>query len=356
MTETDHARLLLAILDRRWDEAEALVRRDPVDPQRFYDLCLQADLPTWLHVLLSDANRLDLVGPEVADRLAVFRKKIRADNMLLLGRAEQAIELLAAAGITPVALKGLDLLHRVYGSIDERILDDVDLLIRPGELPAAIAALEHAGWHAPPDPQRTHYIRSSHHLPLCSPGPIGVEFELHWNLAQEMRYAIDSEGLIDRALPLEVGSHRILRLDDHDHVAHQLLHHFTHYFDRRVKWAVDLNLLARAEGFEWERVVSRIREWGATAACGMSLQHLKKLFPGWIPDSMLRALPVAAWRRLLALPLRSPHPLDLYRATRRRPVQLYLAAVALERPSLMPRWLAHRALRDRHPTDHPLDS
>ena len=182
-----------------------------------------------------------------------------------------------------------------------------------------------------------------------------VDFEIHWNLAQEMRYRIDQEGLLARAVPLEIGGRQVLRMDDHDNVAHLLLHHFTHYFDRRTKWAVDLEILTRDARFDWSVVVDRVREWGATAAVGMSLLHLQKLFPEWIPHSVVEALPVSGWRRLLCRPLVATHPLELFRNTRRRWVQLYLAAVLLERPSMLPRWLTHRATRTARSGSNPLD-
>jgi hypothetical protein len=355
MSEHDHARLLLAIVRGRWDEANALARRSPVPAESFVDLCMQGDVPTWVHARLADEGRSDLVGEAAMEHLARTRARVRNDNLLLIARAEQALGALLDAGIVPVALKGLDLLHRVYENFDERTLDDVDLLIRPNQLSAAVAALEAQGWEPPPEPKRTHYIRSSHHLPMRSPGPVTVDFEIHWNLAQEMRYRIDEQGLHARAVPLEIGGRSVLRMDDHDLVAHLLLHHFTHYFDRRLKWAIDLEMISRDPRFDWAVVVERTRSWGATAVVGASLLHLHKMFPEWIPDRALAGLRVTAWRRALLGPLRSTHPLDLLRDTRRRWVQLYVAAVLLENPFLMPRWLAHRATRDRREGVNPLD-
>jgi hypothetical protein len=198
-------------------------------------------------------------------------------------------------------------------------------------------------------------VRSSHHLPLHEPGPLGVDLELHWNLAQEDRYRIDPRGLFDRSEPLEVGDHATRRLSDADLVAHLLVHHLSHYFDRRLKWVVDLEHIAAVPGFSWEAVVDRVRSWGAVVASGISLRHMRKLVPDLIPSHAIRALPVAGWRRALARPLRSDHPLELYRGTRRRRVQLYLAALFLERPSMLPRWMVHRSVRDRRAGTNPLD-
>ncbi len=60
-------------------------------------------------------------------------------------------------------------------------------------------------------------------------------------------------------------------------------------------------------------------------------------------------LPAARWRLLVTRPLRATHPLDFYRHTRRRPVQLAIAAAALERPLDLSAYLKHRAVRDRDP-------
>jgi hypothetical protein len=144
-------------------------------------------------------------------------------------------------------------------------------------------------------------------------------------------------------------------MEDHDLVAHLLLHHFTHYFDRRLKWLVDLQRICALPGFHWSGVVERTRAWGATTVSGASLLHLHRLCPDLIPEEPLRGLPLACWRRVLALPLRSRHPQELYRGTRKRAVQLYLAALLLEEPHRLPAWLLHRRRRDRRRSDNPLD-
>lgn len=356
MSERSQARLLLAILQRRWGDAERLARDEPCEPETFVALCRECDVSTWIHARLVAERREALVGEPALAELARFRSRVQRDNLLLFARAEQAIDALLAAGVTPVLLKGIDLIHRLYDRFDERTLDDVDLLVAPAQLRPALAALERAGWIVPGEPTRTHYIRSSHHLPLRSPGPVHVEFELHWNLVQEGRFRVDAEALLRRAVPCEVAGRRVLRLADHDLVAHLLLHHFTHYFDRRLKWAVDLRRVSGAPGFRWDAVTERIRAWGATAVSGMSLLHLARTVPDWIPPELLRALPVAAWRRLATWPLRSSHPLELFRGTRARSVQLYLAAVLLESPAQLPGWVLHRRLRDHRPGANPLDN
>jgi len=54
-------------------------------------------------------------------------------------------------------------------------------------------------------------------------------------------------------------------------------------------------------------------------------------------------------------PISSSHPLDQFRGTRNRWVQLYIATALIERPSFLPQWLGHRATRDSHAGQNPLD-
>jgi hypothetical protein len=289
------------------------------------------------------------LGDEVARQLAALRAKTRVDNLLLLKRWDDALDVLLAAGIRPVALKGIDVLPRLYRSFDERSLDDVDLLVPVRQRDLAIASLERAGFTAPQGAERTHWLRSSFEIPLTSPGPVGVAFEIHWSLGQAKRYRIDGEALIARAVPFDVGGRSILRLDEHDAVAHLLVHHVQHFFDRRLKWVLEIGLRARTVGFSWPQVALRLADWDAKAAAGLSLAHVRRLFPDLLPADAYASVPAAAWRRLATLPLRASHPLDFYRGTRHRWVQLAIAAAALERPWDLPGYLRHRAVRDSDP-------
>lgn len=357
MHEHQASRFLLAILADRRDDALELAgsMEQGQGFSGFAEFCNRCDVAAWTHFALDRAGMLEAVGQEEAGRLKAFRLRTRKDNLFLLALAEQALDLLANAGIQPVALKGFDTLHRFYPMFDTRDLDDVDLLVRREELIPALEAFDQAGWVMPPEPQRTRYIRSSHHLPFRSPGRLPVDFELHWNLAQEQRFSIDPAGLIDRAKPLEVEGRTLLRLDDADLVAHLLVHHLSHYFDRRLKWLVDLQFVTSQPGFDWAQVAERIHEWGAGAAAGSSLAHLHKLWPELIPDQALRRMPFSWWRRALTAPIRSGHPLEMFRGTRNRRIQLYLASVMLENPLDLPAWLAHRSTRDSRPSENPLD-
>jgi putative nucleotidyltransferase-like protein len=354
--EMHAARVLLAIVRERLDEARTLVRTNGLDDDRFVAVCRAADVHPWIHARLEAQDAAGIASPGVRAALRALRDRVRRDNLLLVARAEEALAVLARAGIRPVVLKGTDFLHRLYRAIDERTIDDVDLLVRPEDLESSLRALVAAGFALPDEARALHYVRTSHHVPLGAPGPIRVEFELHWNLAQTGRFRVDARELVERAEPITVGSHQALRLRDTDAVAHLVLHHFTHYFERRLKWIVDLGQLARAHAIDWGAVVVRLRSWGATQPAAAALVHMRRLAPAIVPQDVLRQLPLAPWRAALTRLLLSSHPLELWRGTRRRGVQLWLAAVLHERPAELPAWLLERRRREGRPSAHPLDA
>ncbi len=74
-----------------------------------------------------------------------------------------------------------------------------------------------------------------------------------------------------------------------------------------------------------------------------------------MPAAVLDQLRVARWRRWLARPLESDHPLELYRRHRSRRVQLFLAALMMEQPAAVPGWMLRRATRTRQTSNNPLD-
>ena len=126
MPSIAHADLLLALVRGDWDAAEAQHANKPVDTG-FAEACSDCDVHPQIHTLLEKHGRLHLAGA-AEQALAKSRTKVRHDNMLLIGRTEQALDALLQRSVRPLALKGFDLIHRIY-SFDERTLDDVDLLV-----------------------------------------------------------------------------------------------------------------------------------------------------------------------------------------------------------------------------------
>lgn len=91
------------------------------------------------------ATRSGIEYPSV-ERWRHELRQTAALQLLLEDAARRVAQVLEAIGISWLPLKGFDLASRVYDEAAERPMDDLDLLIRPGDLDAARAALCAAGW------------------------------------------------------------------------------------------------------------------------------------------------------------------------------------------------------------------
>ena len=65
----------------------------------------------------------------------------RARMARLTARTSEAVEALSAAGANPIVMKGMQTAHHYFDEPGQRIASDIDLLLRPGELPIAAQVL-----------------------------------------------------------------------------------------------------------------------------------------------------------------------------------------------------------------------
>jgi hypothetical protein len=324
----------LTLLSERWDDAVALNRKRRSDPATLSRLALECDIQPLLHGRLESSDRFDLIPAQVREELAAARHKCRMDNMLLLAEAEKAIDALAGAGVVPVVLKGMDIIHRYGMDFDLRRMDDMDFLVPTGQVRNTMAALAAAGWQLPDKIYDSNW--APYHTGLESAGPVTVYLEIHWNIVQEGRYRLDPAELFTRAGNLAIGDRQVLGLDIHDMAVHTLLHHVSSHFHRKLKNWVDLRLLSLEDRFDWKLVANRVREWGGLPGAAMSMRHAGRLFPDWFPRSVVRLFGPERLRSLGLKPLESDHPLDMYRKTDNRAVEMLLSAAMVSRPWRLP--------------------
>lgn len=92
-------------------------------------------------------SREDRLPLDVAPFLVEVRRRSRERNRRLKAQLEEAVAALNAAGIEPVLLKGAALLARHEADdMPDRLLSDLDLLVSPEAVEAAIASLREAGF------------------------------------------------------------------------------------------------------------------------------------------------------------------------------------------------------------------
>ncbi|MET0553398.1 MAG: nucleotidyltransferase family protein [Vicinamibacteria bacterium] len=237
-----------------------------------------------------------------------------ARGLQQLALVERTRAILRAVGVGSVALKGGAVAERLYDTVGERPMSDVDLLAR-GSWPAAVAAMAAAGY--------VEDDRADHAWSYRVPGAPG-RVELHRHLTSCGALFPSAEVPVDGPASAEL---LLVQLALHASFQHGLALSLVQWFDfRRLleREPVDADELARlAARFHAAAAVGAALR-AAEATVGAPLGQLRRLFVDPLPRALARAAarppsaplrPRLAWirwqvargqrRRLLAATLRS---------------------------------------------------
>jgi Uncharacterised nucleotidyltransferase len=148
-------------------------------------------------------------GPEAVSLRALLRRdrwSTAARTANLRDQLQNIVELLNAAGVEPILLKGAARLWN--GSPQARLHDseDLDLLFDESELDAARAALIDAGYRDDPDQDIADYCRKHHHHLAALYPQRGAFVELHRLLAPPGRISLDTRIAALRAYAVEASA------------------------------------------------------------------------------------------------------------------------------------------------------
>jgi hypothetical protein len=256
-----------------------------------------------------------MIVPEAWQALRSAYYLAVADAELRERELDRVLTALAAEGIVPVVFKGAALAYTVYESSACRPMGDLDLWLRPDEMPRGQRALAALGY----------VQRTSAGRPLALQACFGGEsqmygqhagsglVELHWGiLAGEWlrrAAAVDQTAIRQRAAVFNLNGRRVLVLAPEDNLI-QLAVHFaiSHQFSEPwLRTLMDITLLARTQTVDWEILTRRAHTWRVATVVWQVLRLAVDLLRLEEAEHALRRLqPSSLRRRLLGLLVRPP--------------------------------------------------
>lgn len=234
------------------------------------------------------------------DLIAAMRPSVAAETALaMLGERElrRVLSALAAAGVTPLLLKGAHLAFTLYSSPDRRPRLDTDLLVTEGDRDAVKACLAPLGYRQAP--MVTGEVAFTQ-FQLCRVDESGAShtLDIHWRIAVPKVFA---ERLTYHDLRREAAA--VPRLGPHAlapslplalvvSCLHRTAHHGT---STRLLWLYDIHLLAAAlSERDWDLVVERAVTSGLASVVGAGLEHAAARLGTPVPPSVRARLDAAA--------------------------------------------------------------
>lgn len=248
-------------------------------------------------VPVADADRLDRLA-RIADLRLTF----------LEGRLLRAVDALERAGIHAVLLKGAGLAVTAYkNGFADRPMADVDLLVAPTQAAEAQRIVTELGWlHRTDVPQDRPYDHHQHLPPLEDRDGVGVGLEIHTSLfSNEHPFGLDAVDVRARARQARFHGRTVLVPDRYDQIVHACLHFAWSHELRFGAWKtfLDLDVLARRGGLDWDEVVRQARAVRGATCCFWAMRLARELAAVPIPEPVLATLrpsmPRALERRLV---------------------------------------------------------
>lgn len=231
------------------------------------------------------ANRLDTdaalrAGLAMA-ALAEDRRRAAYDAIVA-----RALAALATRSVAPLVLRGTALSATVYPAAARRHSHDIDLLVDPGDLDRAAAALAGAGFaaDAPPGDGDRRALDAT-----------GLALELHTNLFRLPYHQLRLADVVARAQTIDAAGRRLRTLSPADHLAHVCGQAACSRRHHPLLWACDAwYLLAAGGAIEWDVLLDIAHRARLGIPLATTLAYLAGELDAVIPIAVQTELAAAA--------------------------------------------------------------
>jgi len=229
----------------------------------------------------------------------------------LAAELRRLLDALAAGGIDALPYKGPTLAVAAYGDLSMRAFDDLDVLVRPGDAPRALALLAAQGY-APKlgfsPAQDALFRRVDGDYPLVHGGS-GTLVELHCRVSS-LRFLmpLETDDLMRRARPISLGGARVKAPSAEDALLIACIHGCKHRW-RRLEWVCSAAELLRGGSIDLDLVLRRADELKARRTVLLGLALAREMLDAPLPasiaaeidgDAGIAALAAEAERRMFA--------------------------------------------------------
>jgi hypothetical protein len=246
--------------------------------------------------------------PAIARQITAQAEKRVRQDLAMAAECLRLKNMFGEAGLPILFVKGAPLAIVAFGKLGLRSSQDIDLLVSPDALPAAIALLTGAGYrrYNPPPDIRDDMLRLL--MPLrkdfgFAHPSTGIVIELHWRLFLNP-HAMVGASIVESSRTVRLSAGAELRtLGDEDLFAYLCTHGAYHCWNR-LQWLADINALLTATDRGIEKLISAATARGAGRAADQALLLCSRLFTTSLPATVLRKSEnsaIAHWLEATAL-------------------------------------------------------
>jgi hypothetical protein len=274
--------------------------RGPINWERLW---AQGHLHEVLPLLTVTLRRLAAQAPIPVPWMERAQRRYYATMLRNTTLADELLRVLVTlrqAGVAALPVKGLVLAETLYGSLALRPLGDLDILVRPADLPRARAALGELGFVQADEPGYENAFHPYHDPPYYRRALGGsICLELHWGLWASHFFQLESDMLWRRAVPAQIHGATVSILSPEDTLLHLAIHRSRSAL--RLRFVCDVAELLRRyrSTLDWEYLMAQTQAAGARTTMFYTLALAADLLEAPVPDGLLARLHVSRVKRRL---------------------------------------------------------
>ena len=227
------------------------------------------------------ASGPDAAPAAVIDRLGGHFRDNARRNLFLMGELLELLALFEAHSVSAVPLKGPILARSIYGSVSLRQFTDLDILLRPRDVPLARELLSARGYGF--------LSLEETSVQAVRDGNNGrVTIDLQWALADaRFRFPLDQQ-MWSRFVPVSIGRTMVLHPAPEDQILILCSHPAKHSWSR-LGWISDIAafLQTQAKGVNWTLTLDRARRLGGERMLLLGLRLSADLVGTTVPVEAL---------------------------------------------------------------------
>jgi hypothetical protein len=226
----------------------------------------------------------------IAPRISGIRKFLYAQTQTCLMGAMDGLRALSAAQIPFMLLKGAARIARNPAASQERLIRDLDILVRPETQEKAIAVLRESGWAFAETGEwqaRWYHVDgfASHHAWAFAKGT--AEIDVHHFSNYLNRLMGDDDALWQRAETLHWRGLRALVPSTTDNLLLSLIHGVRWSADENADWTIDASGFIDSGVVDWSVFVKEAKTRMVEAVCAAGLRYLNNALKKRIPPEVL---------------------------------------------------------------------
>ncbi len=221
------------------------------------------------------------------------------NNQRLVSTLLRLLPQFEARGIDILPWKGPVLALAAYDNLLLRVYTDLDLIVRPEQLEAAVEVLCTSGYRLPYTPaKREAQRRYFHAYTLSHQGGDGY-VDLHWRITKHhfFPFPLEMQGVWDRSGWVTLQGVPVRTLSLEDQLLLMCVHGTVHRWSE-LRWLSDIAALVHRDSkLDWEMLLARSRSLNSERMVLLGLSLCEQLLGSVLPEGVqqrLRATPIIA--------------------------------------------------------------